>query len=67
MAIYAKAVEIMMNPRYIDLKQFIVLRLGGLHTMCIFIAVIRKRFADAGLRDIIIEANLLGESSVNQI
>lgn len=25
MAIYAKAVEVMMNPRYIDLKQFIVL------------------------------------------
>ena len=67
MAIYAKAVEIMMNPRYIDLKKFIVLRLGGFHTMCIFIAVIGKRFADAGLRDIAIEANLLGESSVDQM
>lgn len=33
MAIYAKAVEVMMNPRYIDLKLFIVLRLGGFHTM----------------------------------
>lgn len=67
MAIYAKAVEILMNPRYIDLKKFIVLRLGGFHTMCIFIAVIGKRFGDAGLRDIIIESNLLGESSVDQM
>ena len=67
MAIYAKAVEVMMNPRHIDLKKFIVLRLGGFHTMSIFIAVIGKRFADAGLRDIVIEANLLGESSVDQM
>ena len=67
MAIYSKAVEVMMNPRYIDLKKFIVFRLGGFHTMCIFIAVIGKRFADAGLCDIVIEANLLGESSVDQM
>ena len=67
MAIYAKAVEVMMNPSYIDLKKFIVLRVVGFHTMCIFIAIIGKRFADAGLRDVVIEANLLGESSVNQI
>lgn len=67
MAIYAKAVEIIMNPRYVDLKKFIVLRLGAFHTMCIFIAVIGKRFGDAGLRDIIVELNLLGESSVDQM
>lgn len=67
MAIYSKAVEIIMNPRYIDLKKFVVLRLGGFHTMCVFIAVIGKRFGDAGLRDIVIEANLLGESSVEQM
>ena len=35
--------------------------------MCIFIAVIGKRFADTALRDIVIEANLLGESSVDQM
>ncbi|XP_046856229.1 phospholipid-transporting ATPase ABCA3-like [Xenia sp. Carnegie-2017] len=56
------ALEVMMNPRYIDLKQFVVLRLGGFHTMCIFIAVIGKRFAAAGLLDIVIEANRLGEA-----
>ena len=52
MAIYSKAVEIFMNPRYIDLEDFIVLRLGGFHTTCIFIAVIGKRFGNARLRDI---------------
>ena len=67
MAIYAKAVKILMNPQYIDLKKFIVLCLGAFHTMCIFIAVIGKRFCDAGLRDIVIESNLLGESSVDQM
>ena len=61
MAIFSKAVEIFMNPRYIDLKDLIVLRLGAFHTMCIFIAVIGKRFGDGGLRDIIVESNLLGE------
>ena len=48
MATYAKAVEVMMNPRHTDLKQFIVLRLSGFHTM--LIVVIGKRFADAALR-----------------
>ena len=67
MTIYSKAVEIFMNPRYIDLRDFIVLRLGAFHTTCIFIAVIGKRFGDAGLRDLIVESNLLGESSVNQM
>ena len=40
MAIYSKAVEILMNPKYTDLKRFIVLRLGAFHIMCIYIAVI---------------------------
>ena len=67
MAIYVKAVEVMLTPRYIDLKQFVVLRLDGFHTMCIFIAAIRRRFAHACLRDIVLEANLLDESSVGQL
>ena len=53
--------------QYIDLKDFIVLLLGAFHTTCIFIAVIGKRFGDAGLRDLIVESNLLGESSVDQM
>ena len=59
-AIYAKAVEIMLNPVFIDLKRFIVLRMGAFHTALTFLAVIGKRFGDAGLRDWIVEAELLG-------
>ena len=59
-AIYAKAVEIMLNPDFIDLKRFIVLRMGAFHTALTFLAVIGKRFGDAGLRDWIVEAELLG-------
>lgn len=54
-AIYAKAVEILQNPAYLDLKKFIVLRMGGFHIECTFISVIGKRFADAGLRELLIE------------
>ena len=37
MAIYAKAVEVMLNATHIHIKQFIILRFGGFHTICIFI------------------------------
>eukprot|EP00794_Sanderia_malayensis_P008325 gene8325-9216_t len=66
-AIYPKAVEVLMMPQYEDLKNFIVLRMGALHTSCTFLAVIGERFADAGLRDIIVEANSLGEGSVEKM
>ena len=52
--------QVLMNPVHKDLKDFIVLRMGAFHTSCIFIAVIGKRFHDAGLRDWIIESDLLG-------
>ena len=42
MAIYAKAVEILMNPRHLGLKRFIVLLLGGFYTKCIFHSRYRK-------------------------
>ena len=60
LAIYAKAVEILMMPQHRELRKFIVLRMGAFHISCIFLPVIGKRFGDAGLRNIIIEANLLG-------
>ena len=59
-AIYTKALGILMKPKYLDLKRFIVLRMGAFHTSCFFIAVIGKTFGDAGLRNWIIEANLAG-------
>ena len=58
-AIYCKALDIMMNPENIQLKDFINLRMGGFHASCIFIAVIGKRFGSAGLRDII-ESGIVG-------
>ena len=55
-AIYAKAVEIMNNPKFSDLKDFVVLRMGAFHIELNFLSVIGKRFGDAGIRDWIIEA-----------
>ena len=63
-AIYAKAVEIVLNPKYKDLKDFCVLRMGAFHTSMTFLAVIGKRFADGGLRDWIVESGVL-ESKCN--
>jgi len=61
-AIYTKAVEVLANPLHKNLKDFIVLRMGAFHTTCIFLAIIGKRFGDAGLRDLIVEADLLGKN-----
>ena len=41
--------------------------MGGFHAICIFMTVIGKRFASAGLRDIIIEANLVGSGTVEKV
>ena len=42
-AIYSKALEILQNPNYSDLKQYINLRLGGFHVCLNFLAVIGTR------------------------
>ena len=52
---------------YTDLKQFINLRLGGLHVCLNFLAVAGTRFASTGMTDIIIESNLLGPGSLNSV
>ena len=64
-AIYSKALEVLSNPQFEACRKFINLRMGGFHACGIFIAVIGKRFASAGLRDVIIESDLLGSSSVD--
>ena len=44
------------------------LRMEGFHACCSFLAVIGKRFGDAGLKDLIIESGLhLGDGTVEQI
>lgn len=61
-AIYAKALEIIWkNP--VEFKR-IVPCMGAFHIACTFLAVIGKRFGDAGLRDVIIESEILGSGSV---
>ena len=41
--------------------------MGGLHASCIFIAVIGKHLTAAGLKDLCIEATLIGISSVESM
>ena len=54
--IYCKALLILMEPKNIQLKNFINLRMVGFDASCIFIAVIGKRFGAAGIKDLCIEA-----------
>ena len=66
-AIYCKALDILLKEGNESLKSFINLHMGGFHASCNFLAVIGKRFGDAGLKDLIIESGLLGEGSVDQV
>ena len=66
-AIYAKALDVLTNPHHADLQEFVNLRMGGFHACGIFIAVIGKRFAAAGLKDILIESDLVGPSAVESV
>ena len=60
-ALYAKATEI----KWKHSAQFnaIVLRMGVFHTICTFLAVIGKRFQDAGLRDVCVESGVIADGS----
>lgn len=64
-AIYAKAFEVKCKE-YEKFKP-IVLRLGTFHTLCTLISVIGKRFQDAGLKDLLIEAGVVAEGSVSAV
>ena len=66
-AIYAKALEVLVNPINQDLHKFINLCMGGFHACCICLAVIAKRFSAAGLKDVIIETNLVGPGAVESV
>lgn len=66
-AIYSKALEVVTDPKNKNFKNFINLRMGGFHACLTFIAVIGKRFSDAGLRDIIVEAELVGSGSIDGV
>ena len=66
-AVYAKAVEVCNNPRIKDCLDRIVLRMGGFPVSMTFIAVIGRRYASAGMRDVLIEADILACGSVDQV
>ena len=66
-AIYCKAVEIIMDDRHTNLRDFINLRMGGFHATCVFLGVIGKRFGDAGLKDLIVETGLIGADMTEQL
>ena len=66
-AIYCKAVEIVMSERNTHFRSFINLRMGGSHVTCVFLSVAGKRFADGGLKVLIVESGLLGEDQASQI
>ena len=56
-AIYCKALEI----RWKHPEKFghVVLRMGAFHIANTFIAVLGKRFADGGLRDLLVESGVV--------
>ena len=61
-ALYAKVCEVVWkNP---DTFHPIVLRMGVFHTICTMLAVIGKRFGDAGLRDLSVESGVITDGSI---
>ena len=66
-AIYPKAVEVLTNPANKDLQSFINLLMHPFHAFCIYLAVLGKRFGSARLREIIVEADLIGPGSVEAV
>ena len=45
----------------------IVLRMEAYHIACVFLAVIGKCFGETGLNDLVIEAGIVGSSSINGV
>jgi hypothetical protein len=62
---YAKATEI--KWKLPDKFDNVVVRMGAFHTTCTLLAIIGKRFQDAGLKDICIEAGLIEEGSIGSV
>ena len=61
-AIYAKSLEIVSQKNQ-EINR-IVLRMGALHTACIFLGIIGAQFADAGLDDLLIESEVIAQESL---
>ena len=65
-SIYAKALEILLKEETFSLKEFINLRMGDFHSICIFLGVLGKRFGVVGLKYLAVEASLIGNETVDQ-
>ena len=63
-ALYPKAAEITWKE---DQCAKIVLRMGTFHTICNAMAILEKRFGDGGLKDILIESQIVAEGSVGEV
>jgi len=64
-ALYSKVAEVLWKHRC----QYpgVILRLGSFHMVCNFLGILGKRFEDAGLRDLCIEAGIVAEGSVTSV
>ena len=69
-AIYAKLQEILWQDQKLNDQaryKAIVPRMGTFHVTCILLCVIGRRFADAGLRDVLVEGNVISSGSVSAV
>ena len=64
-AVYAKAQQIRWQDEVLQSR--LVLRLGEFHLAMTFLGTIGKRFQDGGLRDVLIESNIIATGSVNAV
>ncbi|PIK39062.1 hypothetical protein BSL78_24089 [Apostichopus japonicus] len=64
-ATYAKAQQIRWTSEVF--RNRIVMRLGEFHVSMAYLACIGSRFGDAGLRDLLIESNIVAQGSINGV
>jgi len=64
-ALYAKALEIVWKHQ----ERFgcIVLRMGVFHTLCTMLAILGKRFGEAGFRDLCVESGVIADGSIGGV
>eukprot|EP00117_Sycon_ciliatum_P049998 scpid66835/ scgid35355/ len=62
-AIYAKALDIVLQRP--EEFRTVILRMGGFHITMTLLSVIGKRFMDAGLLDLLVEAQVAGSATAS--
>ena len=64
-ALYAKVLEVQL--KHPVLFKAIVPCMGAFHIACAFLAVLGRRFADAGLRKLLVESRTIGLNAVEHV